>query len=231
MFSYYGSKSKIVKLYDKPIFGKIIEPFAGSARYSLQYPENEVELYDAYPVIVGIWEYLIQASEKDILSLPEITVNFCLDEHKELLQAEKDLLGFLIADGQAKPSTSVRRKWLSLRPGKIRHRIKNLCAILPKIRHWKVFRSDYRDIQNQKCTWFIDPPYYQGGHCYPVSNKNLDYISLSEWCRSRQGQVIVCENSNASWMPFEPIARMKGANKISTECVWTNYSDAQPKLF
>jgi site-specific DNA-adenine methylase len=35
MFSYYGSKSKIVKYYPCPAHDKIIEPFAGSARYSL----------------------------------------------------------------------------------------------------------------------------------------------------------------------------------------------------
>ena len=29
MFSYYGSKSKIVHLYPTPKFDKIIEPFAG----------------------------------------------------------------------------------------------------------------------------------------------------------------------------------------------------------
>jgi site-specific DNA-adenine methylase len=33
MFSYYGSKSKIIDHYPAPKFNKIIEPFAGSARY------------------------------------------------------------------------------------------------------------------------------------------------------------------------------------------------------
>lgn len=32
MFSYYGAKTKIVDYYPKPLFDKIVEPFAGSAR-------------------------------------------------------------------------------------------------------------------------------------------------------------------------------------------------------
>lgn len=46
MFSYYGSKSKVVDLYPSPKFGKIIEPFAGSARYSLKYFDRDVLLVD-----------------------------------------------------------------------------------------------------------------------------------------------------------------------------------------
>jgi len=34
MFSYYGSKSKIVDYYPPPKHKRIIEPFAGSARYT-----------------------------------------------------------------------------------------------------------------------------------------------------------------------------------------------------
>jgi len=38
MFSYYGSKKKIVKYYPEPVHDVIIEPFAGAAWYSLEYP-------------------------------------------------------------------------------------------------------------------------------------------------------------------------------------------------
>lgn len=42
MFSYYGSKSKIVNYYPPPKENIIIEPFAGSARYSLKYFDNPI---------------------------------------------------------------------------------------------------------------------------------------------------------------------------------------------
>ncbi len=54
MFSYYGSKSKVVDLYPSPKFGKIIEPFAGSARYSLKYFDRDVLLVDKWEVIIKI---------------------------------------------------------------------------------------------------------------------------------------------------------------------------------
>jgi len=44
MFSYYGSKSKIVDCYPAPRYDKIIEPFAGSARYSLKWWNREYAL-------------------------------------------------------------------------------------------------------------------------------------------------------------------------------------------
>lgn len=94
MFSYYGSKSKIVDLYQPPKFDKIIEPFAGSARYSLKYSK--------------------------------------------------------------------------------------------------------------------------------VNNKHLDYPSLAEWCESRKGQTIVCENTKADWLPFIPLKEMHGQKYKTTEAVWYN---------
>ena len=70
MFSYYGSKSKIVDYYPSPKHKKIIEPFAGSARYSLKYWQNDVLLVDKYHIIVRTWKWLQQCSENDIRKLP-----------------------------------------------------------------------------------------------------------------------------------------------------------------
>ena len=58
MFSYYGSKSKIVDYYPPPKHKRIIEPFAGSARYSLKYWQNDVLLVDKYEVVVNLWKWL-----------------------------------------------------------------------------------------------------------------------------------------------------------------------------
>ena len=57
MFSYYGSKSKIVDYYPPPKHKRIIEPFAGSARYSLKYFDREINLYDKYPIVIEVWHY------------------------------------------------------------------------------------------------------------------------------------------------------------------------------
>jgi len=70
MISYYGSKSKLVNLYKPPTKDLIIEPFAGSARYALKYWEKEVLLVDKYDVIIDMWHWLQQASEKDLIIYP-----------------------------------------------------------------------------------------------------------------------------------------------------------------
>ena len=235
MFSYYGSKSKIVQYYPSPTCDKIIEPFAGSARYSLRYFDKDILLVDKYKVIVDVWHYLQLASQKDILGLPKIDIDFDLSKHFYLSEVEKNLIGFLIADAQSTPSKKLTKKWFSLRPTKIEHRIKGLIDLLPKIKHWKIIQGSYEDLENENATWFIDPPYQFGGEHYKESNKNIDYNSLANWCKSRKGQIIVCENTNSNWMEFTPIVRMKGANKFSTEAIWTNfktqYGSIQQDLF
>lgn len=40
-FTYFGGKYRIAPRYPKPQYNTIIEPFAGSAGYSLRYPERE----------------------------------------------------------------------------------------------------------------------------------------------------------------------------------------------
>jgi len=39
---------------------------------------------------------------------------------------------------------------------------------------------------------------------------------------SRNGQVIVCENTKADWMDFKPLKKMKGSLHTTTEAIWTN---------
>ena len=74
MFRYYGRKKAVVKKYPKPYHHTIIEPFAGSAAYSMEYYWHDVTIVDCYDVIIGIWRYLQQASKKDILSLPDVEI-------------------------------------------------------------------------------------------------------------------------------------------------------------
>ena len=70
-FTYFGGKYRIAGKYPYPIHMKIIEPFAGSAGYSLRHYSRlrQVELWDVNPQIVGTWDYLIKSPESEILSL------------------------------------------------------------------------------------------------------------------------------------------------------------------
>ena len=107
MFSYYGSKSKIVHLYPTPKFDKIIEPFAGSARYSLKHWTKDVLLIDKYEIVVNIWNWLKQCNENDIKKLPILKRGDNLKNYAYLAEIEKQFLGFLIQEAQGQPRNSV----------------------------------------------------------------------------------------------------------------------------
>ena len=104
---------------------------------------------------------------------------------------------------------------------------------LHKIKHLKILHSSYIDLENIKATWFIDPPYQFGGSAY-VENK-IDFSHLADWCKTREGHVIVCENTKADWLPFIPMIDNKGTHKTTTEAIWTNcptsYNNNQMSIF
>src|SRR5450756_1022722 len=61
MFSYYGSKRLLAHYYAEPQHDLIVEPFAGSAGYSLHGNRwrKDVLLLDRDTRLVGVWEWLI----------------------------------------------------------------------------------------------------------------------------------------------------------------------------
>jgi hypothetical protein len=59
--------------------------------------------------------------------------------------------------------------------------------------------------------------------------REIDYEHLGLWAQVREGQVIVCEQSPASWLPFSPLKsisgvgrRSDGSQSRSTEVIWCN---------
>ena len=215
MISYYGSKSKLVNLYPEPIHDKIIEPFAGSARYSLKYWDKDVLLIDKYEPIIKMWHWLQQATEKDLDNLPVPKKGESLFEFN-LSEGEYLFLSFIVSEGVASPRNIVTKRASS----RVNHKIQTTKDILNKIKHWDIRLGDYADIENQEATWFIDPPYFKGGEHYPKGSKYIDYKELANWCKSRQGQVIVCENDNANWLQFENLKEHWGGIKRSVEVMY-----------
>jgi site-specific DNA-adenine methylase len=224
MFSYYGSKGNVINLYPPPKHGKIIEPFAGTARYALKYFDRDILLVDKYDVIVKIWKWLQQCSEKDILGLPRLKEAEFLSDYKFDCEEQLLLMGFLVANSVEAPRNKATARATTHRPNNINFQLKKIASNLFKIRHWKVELGSYDEIPNQEATWFIDPPYQFGGYVYVESNKNWDYSKLAEWCMSRQGQSIVCENTKADWLPFYAMKDMKGSIHKTTEAIWSNES-------
>ena len=117
-------------------------------------------------------------------------------------------------------NTGLRKTVTKRAAPKVEYKIKTTKDILHKIKHWDIRLGSYDSLDNRKATWFIDPPYFVGGEYYPKGSKNINYKNLADWCKSRGGQVIVCENSNANWLPFEHLKEHWGGIKKSTEVVY-----------
>jgi hypothetical protein len=226
MFSYYGSKWRLSPAYPPPLHSVIIEPFAGSACYSLLhgaaaanplFRPPEVHLYDKNEKVCMVWQYLIGASEYEIMALPLLRPDEQIPV--SLPQEARYLLGFWTTKGSSTPSTKMAKTennqfghWSA----NIRRRVADQVKY---IEHWTITHRCYSEIEDRTATWFIDPPYMVGGEHYVYSD--IDYDRLRGWCLSRSGQVIVCENGSADWMQFRPLAKTKGFRRDSTESVWT----------
>jgi site-specific DNA-adenine methylase len=213
MFSYFGSKSKIVGKYPTPTHGQIIEPFAGSAQYSFRHWERDVWINDLHKPVYELWCWLVQDATKEaIMKLP----TFKPKERIDMVEGpEKTLVAFMSNRGTDVPRNVAGsfNSWLEIGRQRIAENVH-------KVKHWKVTNQDYRTLPNKDATWFIDPPYQHCSERYFVGGSDFDYLRLRQFCQSRQGQVIVCENTKADWAPFEPLVRIYGQRRESTEALW-----------
>lgn len=226
---YYGGKWRAAPRYPAPRHNHIVEPFAGSAGYAMRYPDLSVTLVEKYAVVAEIWRYLIGSSCTDILSIP------CVENVDDLPgntpEGAKHLVGFCLNSATTSPrrtlSTGAKRQRASGRTldGWSEARRARVASQIDRIHHWTVIEGDYTAAPGIQATWFIDPPYNNTAGAYYKSAVD-DYANLATWCESRQGQVIVCENEGAAWLPFESIGTFKaGLNgRGSKEVMWVKDS-------
>ena len=209
-FTYYGGKYRIAPRYPKPYYSRIIEPFCGSAGYSLRHYGKTVKLYDLNERIVGVWNYIFKVSANEILSLPE---KFDDVRSLKVCQEAKWLIGYWCNKGSCEPK-NMPSTWMKsgVRPNSqwgpaIKNRI---AGQLDSVRHWTCERKGYSELSNDlPSTWFIDPPYSSSaGRLYTYDE--IDYEQLGDWCKRRRGQKIVCEMDGADWLDFKPFVTAKG---------------------
>jgi len=235
-FAYFGHKNRHIDLYPTPRHNHIIEPFAGGAGYALRYADLQVTLYELDESVCMVWDYLINASAADIMALPLIEPYQSVND-LNICDAAKQLIG--------RWTNPMAGKFKALVPpcmskyieqGKPDARVwslarkKLLSRTVQRIKHWKLINSSYMTAPNNKATWFIDPPYNStvSRGVYQHDNRSIDYAELSEWCRNRAGQAIVCENTESKpWLPFRRLKTIKGGKdtvegkkKLSTEVIW-----------
>lgn len=239
VFSYYGGKSKIAHKYPAPVYDVVIEPFAGGASYSLLHHEHDVILNDKDPITASVWAFLLNPTALDTIHavLPKtVAKGQTIDE---LVSADTDpglinlirgeiAQGCLGATGYRKQVTTWgERDWHQVLP--------RLEYWIPRISHWSLTSSDYLNFTFAKgtflATWFVDPPYANAAGADYRTN-DVDYAILGQWCKSCDGQVIVCENEGATWLPFKHLTARAGAftgrdsraKASGNEVVWVNQS-------
>lgn len=216
-FSFFGGKWTLAPRYPAPAFGTIVEPFAGGAGYATRYSDREVILVEREPVVASLWRWLIQVSVDEVMGLP-------LDPLKRHVLAPEPcaLIGFWCGRGRTQPANTTTSAWLlsgkwpSSFWGEYARR--RIAEQVPRIRHWRLIEGDYTSAPNVEATWFVDPPYI-GSRNYRASVG--DYAELGTWSRGRRGQVIVCEQKGATWLPFVHFRDTKSINRgANTEVVW-----------
>lgn len=227
-FSYYGGKWRLAPHYPKPVHETIIEPFAGSAGYSLRYYDRKVILYDKDPVIAGLWDYLIRVKPEEIMALPTVVHHI---HHLNVCQEAKWLIGFWVGKGRSTPGLAMSSWFKDWGSDTVCHfwgesTVKRISMQVNFIKHWKILNKSYHEINNCKATWFIDPPYNnQAGKAY--KENKIRYGYLGDWCQERLGQVIACENKGAEWLPFRDFRNnnstsSRGVSEVRQEVIWTN---------
>jgi hypothetical protein len=206
LFKYFGSKYHMARHYPSPRPGDIVvEPFAGSACYSLFHKVKRAVLVELNADICALWRWLIRAEVRDVLALPvDIEIGSDIRDLDLSLGAK-----LLIRQWQRVGPMSgwTVSKWNG-QPGLwCANNRKNVARSLDGIRDWQIIEGDYSlaPVFGAGTTTFVDSP-YQHNHTYGMPR--IDFAHLGAWCRARAGQVIVCEQTGADWLPFRPLVRV-----------------------
>jgi len=198
----------------------------------------DVVLVDANPIICGIWRWLIAASPDDVLAVGDIPDGGTVDDI-DAPQEARWLAGFWCNSAATAPRKTRSRfaAWADRGQGwggwgaTARQRI---AEQVPLIKRWTVIQGDYTAAPDVRATWFVDPPYRnRAGSYYPC--QPADFGALGDWCRTRQGLVIACENDGADWLPFRPLLERRavatGSNRRTVEAAWIRDEDGPRALF
>lgn len=234
MFYYYGGKRRLAKFYPPPGHDVIVEPFAGSAAYALRHLDPSTRVREVKRVIlvekdrrvVDMWERLLAMDPAELLKLPIPKAGERTDDFLLMTAACSNRI--------ARTESMIVTTRM---PDAIERMFRRIASALPHAKgRVEVIHGDYTQAPDVEATWFIDPPYQvngraqagtdrpQGmGYARDCDSSTIDYAALAAWCRTRQGQVIVCEQAGATWLPFEHLrwARDSIGNKAA-EVVWLN---------
>lgn len=217
MFPYFGAKHKLARYYPEPKYGLVIEPFAGSAAYSCFHAESidHAILVDKDPAVVALW-HRMQAMSSDELESMQCPPQGERTSEVLFALAAGHQGQVLLHDPTATRQVTERmfKSWPAIQ--------RRMLRLLPLTRGWEVRCASYADLGDSEATWFVDPPYqslqdaYLDNKAANYAVKAVDFEHLGRWCIERTGQLIVCEQDPADWLPFLPfVKQVSGARTKS----------------
>lgn len=196
MFKWFGSKWQSAKRYPQPIYGKIIEPFAGGAGYSLNYSDRQIVLDEADPNLRLLWKWLINSAA----GKPSLIRDIPLD-----MPVGFDIRRLELEHGQAlllkhwQRTNNVGDCWTispwGNMPGQWTANTRaRLADEVGAIAHWEIGDPYTNAHIDEPATWFIDPP-YQFNYRYRKDLPDVKYDRFDSLVQtiSKDSLIIVCE--------------------------------------
>src|SRR5215467_11108398 len=102
-FGYFGGKWRdALKHYPAPAHDTVVEPFAGSAGYSIRYAHSKIVLCELDPILSEVWRYLLRVKPREVMRLPDIPLGGTLND-LNIGQEAKWLIGFWLNRGTESP--------------------------------------------------------------------------------------------------------------------------------
>lgn len=227
-----------------PEYDTIVEPFAGSAAYSVVHGAGKrVILYDLDPQVVAIWKYLIRVSPEEILDLPGSELGSQDIRTLDIHPTARLLIQRWLTPQGSNSNWRMPPSCLDVRdrhPGsywstQVRDRLAREVTL---IRNWEVHEASWVTAPlDLEATWVFDPPYQHNKEDKYAKIEVLDYEVLASTVQSVKGQVYVHEQEGANWLPFEPFVlaptghyTVKDGRTKRQEVLWTNKPFSPPVL-
>lgn len=175
LFRYSGNKTTF-PLVDLTEYDRIVEPFAGSMGFSLQYDLPALGM-DKSSELINLLNWLKSATNNDLEKLRKYEGSkINIRTIKELSDEEKTYLRINIASavvGQLSSWTIYPQHKLPIEATKL---------AIQKIRNWKFKNDDYQNYVSKKGDFlFIDPPYLGTSGNYNENSLNMkDFLKWEE---------------------------------------------------
>src|SRR5262249_55726044 len=153
---FYGGKRRLARFYPPPQHRVVVEPFAGSASYSVTHlvPVKGVRAIDRAILIekdsrvCELWERLLAM---DVSKLLEQPIPKAGDRTSDFLYMTSACSNRIARTTEMTVTTRM--------PVVLKRMFRQMAAVLPHVKdRVEIIQGDYTEAPDIEATWFIDPP-------------------------------------------------------------------------